>query len=99
MEAISPKVYTSISQVNKRIQQMVHGLKQYHQISSNAQQLNTMSAENLIPEDEISLFDLPSPLHELYKRAEYKNWSLNSGLLALDSTVKEANKFRTRWRE
>jgi hypothetical protein len=92
MEAMSPKVYTSILPSQQTNPADGARIKQYHQISSNAQQLNTMSAENLIPEDEISLFDLPSPLHELYKRAEYKNWSLNSGLLALDSTVEEANK-------
>ena len=61
------------------------------QTSSNSQQVRTDFAANFLPDDQISLFELPPPLYELYERPEYQNWSLNSGFIAPATHMEETN--------
>ena len=57
------------------------------QIQNNAQQLDTDTACSSIPDDEISLFELPPPQYKLYEQGEYQAWSLNEGFFSPDDEV------------
>lgn len=67
-------------------------LTQHHTHTlSNAQQTHAGLTKKLIPDDQISLLELPPPLRELYERPECQNWSLSSGFIGPATLVEETN--------
>ncbi|KIN01948.1 hypothetical protein OIDMADRAFT_53465 [Oidiodendron maius Zn] len=65
-------------------------LTQHHtHTPSNTQQTHAGLTKKLIPDDQISLLELPPPLRELYERPECQNWSLSSGFIR--PAVEETN--------
>lgn len=57
---------------------------------SNSEQTFNEAEGIVIPDEEISEYELPLPQHDIYNQKEYQNWSLNGGFFTPDDGVIEA---------